>query len=512
MSERDFYALQELAYVVKKNSPRASEIMGRGKKSGLKVKRFFEGLINNKFANDEEAAAFFYERSKDHSGYQKLRRKLQNRLINSVFFIDTDKSSYTRRQKAYYTTHKDWAAVKILLGRNARLSGVNLCHKILRKAKKYEFTELVLDISRTLRLHYGSHEGDLRKYERYNNLFKEYETIWKVENDAEELYTELVIRYVNSKATKEEVHARATEYHEQLLPSLSRFDSYRLHLCGYLIRLIIHTSVNDYEKTIEVCDEGIRFFERKKYVASVPLQIFYYQQLVCFTQLKKYQEGKAAADRCLEQLESGSFNWFKYQELLLTLSMHTSQYQAAYDVFQAVTAHRRFQYLPPAIRETWKIFEAYIHYLVERGLLDPEETDTRFNKFRLGKFLNETPIFSKDKRGMNIPILIIQILFMIELKRYDQAIDRIEAIQKYCSRYLRKDDTFRSNCFIKMLLQIPLSSFHRAGVIRRADKYRKKLESVSLEVSSQTHEIEIIPYEELWDMVLDALDNKFYRS
>ena len=42
--------------------------------------------------------------------------------------------------------------------------------------------------------------------------------------------------------------------------------------------------------------------------------------------------------------------------------------------------------------------------MVDTGNIELKEDDKIFNKFKLGRFLNETPIYSKDKRGMNIPI------------------------------------------------------------------------------------------------------------
>jgi len=119
--------------------------------------------------------------------------------------------------------------------------------------------------------------------------------------------------------------------------------------------------------------------------------------------------------------------------------------------------------------------------------------------------LNSVPLFSKDKRGLNIPILIIQILFMIVKKDYDQSIDRIEAIKKYCTRYLVKDKNFRSNCFINMLLQIPMAGFRRSEVKRKAKKYLDQLESTPLEFSNQASEIEIIPYEDLWGFIIESI-------
>ena len=192
--------------------------------------------------------------------------------------------------------------------------------------------------------------------------------------------------------------------------------------------------------------------------------------------------------------------------------MHTRNYQDAYSVLVATMEHKRFKFLPPSIEEIWKIYEAYTYYLISLGLVQPTSGDIHFSKFRIGKFINETPIFSQDRRGMNIPILVIQILFMILDHQYDQAIDRIEAIEKYCSRYLRQDETFRSNSFIKMLLTIPENHFHKAAVVRKAEKYLQKMKQFPQNLTGQAFEIEVIPFEDMWEIALNTLENTHRRT
>ena len=110
-----------------------------------------------------------------------------------------------------------------------------------------------------------------------------------------------------------------------------------------------------------------------------------------------------------------------------------------------------------------------------------------------------------DKSGQNIPVLIIQILIQIQQKKYDQLTDKIEAVEKYTTRYLRKDNNYRSNCFIKMLLQIPKQNFERARVEKHTKILLEKLRSMPLERAKQAFEIEIIPYEDLWEMALESI-------
>lgn len=507
---RDFQALQELIALISSGKLKWGQILNPGEKGTSKVEAFLEGIRSRKLTSDEEAAAYFYNGDKNASSYQKLKQTLFKRLLNTVFLLELDDSSRSDRQQAYDECYKEWAAAKLLLGRNATISGIRLCEKVLRKAQRFEFTELSMQILRVLRTHYGSREGDSRKFHRYKKLYRETQALYLMEDEAEEKYTELILQQINSKAVSKKLTNKAKRYNEALQPYLKQHDSYHLELCSGLIQLIVHTTTNDFQNTLDVCDHLIDVFEKKPYTASVPLQVAYYQKLICHTQLKQYDEGKEMAEKCLSLLQEGSFNWFKYQELFLILLLHTKKYQEAYRVFLQTVQHRRFKILSPANQETWKIFEGFIHYLIDIGRIEADEGDQHFNKFRLGRFLNETPIFSRDKRGMNIPILIIQILFMIQQNKFDQAIDRIEAIEKYSTRYLRKNDTFRSNCFIKMLLQIPKSGFHRAAVVRKAEKYRERLDSMPINLTNQPYEIEVIPYEDLWEMVLETLDNQFH--
>ncbi len=498
--------LKEIALLLSKSKEETRSVMEEPH-----VEAFYEALVSNKFNNEEEAARHFFDTAVNNANYQKLKSKLKKSLLNALFLVDFRQFSGTQQQLAYFECQKEWAAAKILIGKGIKSAAITLAKKVLKEAKKYEFTDLALQATSLLRQHYGNVEGDARKFEQYNVEYKYYEQIWIVENHAEELYIDLVIKYVNTKATNNAIHEKATEYYEQLKGSMQKYDAYRLHLCGNLIRNMVYSSVNDYENTIQMCDEAIRFFEAKTYTAHLSLQIFYFQKIVCYTQLKEYQKGKIAAEECNALMEEGSYNWFKLQESHILLALHTHQYQSAYTIFSKTISQSHFEFLSSNMAEMWKVYEAYIQYLILVDQVKPKANDKRFTTFRLNRFLNETPLYSKDKRGMHIPILIIQISLLIYKKKFSALTDKMEAIEKYCTRYLRQDDTFRSNCIIKMLLYIPAARYHPSAVMRKVKPYLNKLHIVPLHIANQTHEIEIIPYEDLWNFVIASLGNPFQQ-
>jgi hypothetical protein len=63
-----------------------------------------------------------------------------------------------------------------------------------------------------------------------------------------------------------------------------------------------------------------------------------------------------------------------------------------------------------------------------------------------------------------------------------------------------------------MLLQMQDAGFHKAAVSRHADKYVKLLAKMPLDFANQSHDIEIIPYEDLWKMAIDSLGNTIYTA
>lgn len=503
--------IQELVYIVNRNKVKRIDMLDLTDESPSKVNALYQAISKGEVKSDEEASALLFPKAKSKSAYRNLKVVLKEKLLNTLFFIDAYQNGHSDRQSAFYEAYKDFAAAQMLIAKNARKIGVNLLEKILKKAKQYEFTELSVMVVRLLRLHYGTRLGDQKRYAEFNQLYEAYHEIAEFENEAEQCYSDLVIHYINDASAKEELQLLAKQYYQRLAPQLSNIQSYKYHFYTGLVRLFEQTSVNDYAATVPICEEIITFFEQKPFMANTPIQICLHHQLVAYMQLRDYEQGARVARRSQGLIEDGSFNWFKNLEYLFLLAMHTKKYQEAYEVFSEGIHHKRFDFLPEKIREMWQLYQAYIHLLIDQEVILPSDGDKNFTTFRINRFLNNMPLYSKDKRGMNVAILVVQILFYIQKRKYDTAIDRIEAIEKYCSRYLFKADTMRSYYFIKMLLAIPKASFHQKAAVRYAAVSAKKMEAIPTELSYQFHKIEIIPYELLWDIAVGMLGTQIVK-
>jgi len=493
--------LKELVYILHQHHLQPLNPNGQPMERDSLLGQFYEGIEKGRFHSDEEAENTLYPDDQGGSKFRKLKSILRDRLLNSIALFNATGTDFTDYQKAYYDCHKQWLIVKILTGQNANTAAMGLATKLMKQAEKFEFTMLAIDIASYLRIQYGLRESNDKKFKGVNLQFNLNRKIYDAECLAEELYTLLVVKTVNNRSVSEEVSALAQSYYEQIESHLAEYNSYRLHLYGQMIGLMRYTAVNNYEEALPYCDMVIAFFRNKPYEARVPLQIFYYQKLICHIQLRHFEEGQEVAKYCLGIMSEGTFNWFKYMELYLQLTFHTQQFEQGAQVLQEALQHPRFQFLPDNAKEIWRIFESYGYYLAKMDRI----SGLAKGKFKLGKFINDTPIFARDKSGMNIAIIAIKFLYLLSEKRYSQILDEVEATEQYCYRYLGGKNTVRSFNFVKMLLQIPLGQFDVEVIEKRTVRYRKNLVDNPLQIANQTHEIEIIPYEILWDMALESV-------
>jgi len=178
------------------------------------------------------------------------------------------------------------------------------------------------------------------------------------------------------------------------------------------------------------------------------------------------------------------------------------EYPESIQAFIQGKSDTNFDNLPITTSQRWGLLEAYINFLQLTGAAPESPTMSRY---RINKFINETPQYSEDKKGRNIQLIIAQLLFYIIDKNWDKMEEKIDALQKYGTRYLRKNELFRSQVFIKMLLEIPRRMYHPQAIIRHTAKYRKRLAEMAPNIDLNGSTLEIIPYEHLWELIIQNI-------
>ena len=499
--------LLELALIVNRIKTRRIEIIGKERtKYGKLTKKLYDGIIEGKYKTDQEAAIDIYGLDFKPTNFARLKNILSNKLINTLFFIDISDYNFNGFQKAYINCEKHRSAIKILLARSARNSAIKLAERIIKKSIKFGFTDVTLELARILRRHYRTHSTQPDKETFYQKITNDYYRLLGAEIEMENYY-ELIIKETRIlKKAKKEVLASLKGLEKKVHALTCDTQSYKLDQFRFFSLIAIHEFTRNYVAVTEVCNSAIAYFEKNKEIYSNIIAYQFYNKLlaVCVP-LKRFEKGEEIAEKILPDLDNGSINWYLTIDYLFLLSLHTNNYDKAVFLYKKATRNKRFRNLTKDFQELWRVYEAYLEYLRAVGKL-PIASEP----FKINKFMNEVPIFSKDKKGINIAIIIIQILFLVLQGKEGKVIDKVEPLRVYAHTHLRKDDSFRSNCFIKMILGMVKANFHKNGTIRQTKDFYQKLVNTPIIEKSQSQYVEIIPYEQLWDMALSQLSNRAF--
>ena len=218
---------------------------------------------------------------------------------------------------------------------------------------------------------------------------------------------------------------------------------------------------------------------------------------LCIT-LQKYNEGIKTIIDLDEHKNVKTSNWIILRGIYALLLVHSKKYLQAYDVIIEIYKLKSIYNLLIDNQERWIILDSYKNYLIVNNKLSPNNK----KRVNVGKFLNRLPFFSKKKSNQNISILILHILFLVHRKEYQKVEKSLASLHQYQLRYLNGEMNLRSQYFVKALQYLPKSNYEANRLEIMASKLIQQLKNTSMLESKQAFDVEIIPYEQLWEILL----------
>lgn len=476
--------------------------------------RSFRAELNED--NEDKVAAAVYGKGKgvSYPAYQKLKARLRNQLIDALLENShQDKPNYENYANTYRTLQRQYAAAQILMTRKAYKNCVHVLERIYRVAAKKDIIEMQYQAAQMLMGLYLGVALDRKKYARYAEAATRHRVQFTDLGTASAALYDFKNHLYHRIGQVEEIGRVAIKRAAEVEVILHRNPkSHQIAAIYFELIAFGHYLSGDFVKAVEYASEGEAWI--KGLVEDSPRKLLPFRllQLRSLGFLGEFEKGMKVVEVLYLHAKPGSINWIKLVEDEIFFCIRNREYQAAYVAATRVTREQIVRKLPDETRQLWEVIDAFLYFLIICGKVDVDGQRPRFTRFRLTRFLNSVPGYAKEKRGMNIQILAIHTMFLIVLKRYDEAIDRVEALEKYCSRYLRNNEQLRSNCFIKMLTSVVKGNFHEVAAQRHAKPYWERLKETAPDLVDQAGNLEIIPYEELWEILLKYLGTKVYKS
>lgn len=475
----------------------------QGSKS--KMAKIFNLIKENNFHDKKELEKAMYGKVLDDWGFKKLFYRFKDKLTNTLFFADTSSPLFSERTKAYYICSRRAFLSRMLVERGARDMAIELAEGTISVTLKYEFTDITVLLSRFLIKQFSIIQPDARRFIKYFEIFKKNSQILKDEIEMEEImciyslnaHTKDVKKHLTNYLRESETIVSRTQELSQNEPSIELILS-----CSSI--LLEHYKISKDYRSFQLW--SVYFADKilsKQFLSVVTLEVLVHTQLRMALISKDDKIAKILFEKYFSFQNVGNYNWFVSYYYFIMIMFHSKEYEVGYHNLIFITEYKTFRNQSLTIRLYFYMLLAYAHFL---KLIKKLEDDASNKQFRLSKFLNEVPEFTRDKQGTNIPIILVQILFFLADKKYNKIIDRIESLNLYSYRHLKKDENFRSQCFIRMISEMVRADFRKTGTIFRTEKLFNKLQAVPIETYPNSAATEIIPYEDLWAMIVERLD------
>ena len=373
--------------------------------------------------------------------------------------------------------------------------------RALKIGKKYFVLEVVFQANKIIYNNTRYFNNSKRRIVAYKE-FEEYLEYYKIERALDIGLIEILVREQKSPSRDEETAKLCGDLLKKYEKYQNKIPSLLFHDALFSLQYYKAFHEKSIRKVYEVARAKTTYFLNLDFNYMPGLIHGYSIQLVYLIQTKAYTKGEKLLAEAQSILPQNTLGHFNFLSIVVKLKLYSGRYEEAISIVFKTLSHKKFDLMQPVFKRHWYLYEAYVNLLLETGHATYEG---RRRRFSIQRFINDLPSFSKDKKAMNIPILVAQMLFFITRKQYNKAIDRIESLGKYTSRYLRNDETFRSMCFIKMILEIPKWSFNQLRVERATYKLYQRLQASEMDLIYQPFEIEVIPYETLWEIIMDEL-------
>lgn len=499
--------LIEISKIVTKKKVRKIEIFDDTalKNKTSKFSEFYEALFSGKFKNDRDAASYLYGCSPTDDKYRQLKSRFRKRLLNTLFFLDVNVPSASNYDRAYFSCNKDWTLVKILLANNAEHTAADIAKGILTTALKFHFADIIVNCARILRSYASKHAEDPKDYEVYDNYIKQYSNVLDAEIRSEELYQRVTINYMlpASEDGVRDLKEKIDIYCDALVSLSEQFESPVVMYNMYLVWAYRYGMLRDWESMLQVIQRAEKYVEASpEFHQAEKMERFQTSKMTAYLHLNDYRNGKIEAEKSLQNLEEGDDSWFQFLELYFLLSMHSDNYINAAAIHARAVNHPRFKKLPSSEREKWNLFEVYLDFIIEsQGANNPALLAQRKKGGRSAKFLNDTILFPKDQRIFTVLYLIAQIMFFLEKHNYTAVTERIDRLKNYANRQLKPEDYLRTITFIRLLQQLSKAEY-AVEDLSNVEKYYNRLVENPFYYRGLVQELEVIPYEKIWNMLL----------
>jgi len=455
--------------------------------TGLKFELF--NLIHEQKLQKIEAVEYFEKQGKKGQ-FHVVYKRLKDALLQGI----TDKS--LKNLPAYKQTRfRIWRKhlqTKILLHAGRRIAGIKLATETITLAEKHELNEVLQSLYKKLIHHYSIVQPNVQKFCKYQTKLNQVTTIINDEIKVKSAFFDLSLRY-NKRKDISHLPQIINE-----LAIIARRNTHPTFRYFYYATINVYNQIiNEPKKVIDNNRAAYQFFAKQEKKLPYIYKFNFLSDLIpIYLIQKKYADAETTLNSCINLPPVNGFNHHKiliYQAYLGFRSNKPKITQHAYKL--AHQAPTKFD--STVIDQRWHIIKGYLALYHKLGLIHFDQS------FRLKSFLNVEE--NQGNHDQKANLIIIELLHLLVDKKYLIFLDKLDRIEPFIYTRFKAHNYKRTRYFLRMLKALVKGNYHHKLVVAHANKQHKKLVKTTEAFDANAIEREIVPYEILWNLILQQL-------
>ena len=460
---------------------------------------FFRHIRNGEINTDEDAARLLYGAGGDDDRFRMLKSRLKQKLLNHLFFLDFGNQNKITAEQMEVECIQFLHQARILQFAGELKIARGLLQKALTIAERGEYTRLKIhgleDLVAILSRNHQPHlfENTFAVLTQSRETFIEEE---KARHDYL-LMEMMVVKSVNSRRKNME---RVEKTIEKLYRQWKRTNSYNVFEYFMELTILFHRLSGAYEKLMPFLSE----VEKGHYhgVTLNPYRIdrnrIVLEKAHVYLKLKEIDKGLEYMSRNERYFDPKRTEWFSFMETYFLMAMQNGDYELADDLRERVYSSKYFENNDPDCIGKWHIYSAYLMF-ARSGSFYPVQGE-------YGELLEEIPEYDKEHEPEQVAVLILQFIYYAQMRDMAAVRLRRNAIKIYISNHFKENFSYRTRTFYKLLNIVAENNLDAKAVQNKTRYLLKKLPEVQV-VSDTYTEMEIIPYEHLWEMIFSLIQS-----
>lgn len=490
--------LKRLAMFIDKYSISPSPLLNLQDESTLDT-RLFHLLKSGGVDTDEDALQKLYGDNKSANSFRMLKSRFRKKLYHHLHFLKVPtQASLSINEAKYQCSVLITEAYALRIVSEIKLS-IKTLEQALQIADKHELREIRQRILEDIKYNYYV-LGDQKNYEKYRDQLSECYRLEVFDREAQDLYEFTKLCGGGLTSDRSELIKYLPDVILQFEALWSNSKSSKIYNYLHQLRILYLEQLGSYAEIASTIDEAEGLVKagivNKSWFSN---QYNNFIKIYALLQSKQYKKGIVLAEKHLQDYRKFSANWFAFIENYLLLTLYSEAYQKAAEILAEASSGGHFLKLKTTSIERLELFRRYFEFIIRvKGL--------NISSFDVRPFTTDLSFVPKDKSGLNLSLLILEVMEDISRMHFKDMEQQAERVRKYRVKYLKGEKAERPRSFLR-LLQMALLEPDPDTIRAKGEKLLCQLHKAPLPGDAFA-DVEVIPYEHLWELVLTMLQNK----